>query len=97
MIKPLQVMPLPDATPTIPAPGAGHRTDATYPFPKGPVFLACDGREQSDGSLIAARLMATRLGVALEVVTVLEPLPIYGTDDSDELSVLAGSEPPASS
>ena len=89
MIKPPQVMPPPDATPTAPAPGAKHRTGATYPFRKGPVLLACDGREQSDGSLIAARLIAARLGVAFEVVTVLEPLPIYSTDDSDELSVLA--------
>ena len=33
--------------------------------------------------------MAARLGAPLEVVTVLEPLPIYNTDDSDELAVLA--------
>ena len=53
------------------------------------MLLACDGWEQSDGSLIAARLIAARLGVPFEVVTVLEPLPIYNTDDSDALSVLA--------
>ena len=89
MIKTPQVMPPPDATATAPAPRAGHRIDATYPFRKGPVLLACNGWEQSDGSLIAARLIASRLGFPFEVVTVLEPLPIYGTDDSDGLSVLA--------
>jgi len=51
--------------------------------------LASDGREQSDGSLIAARLVAARLGVPFEVVTVLEPLPVYGTSDGDELAALA--------
>ena len=89
MIKTPQLLPAPGAMPTAPALGAGQQTEATHPFRKGPVLLACDGREQSDGSLIAARLIAARLGVPVEVVTVLEPLPIYNTDDSDALSVLA--------
>ena len=88
MIKTTQ-LPRPDATPATSAPGAEHQTRAPHPFRKGPVLLACAGWDQCDGSLIAARLMAARLGAPLEVVTVLEPLPIYNTDDSDELAILA--------
>ncbi len=88
MIEKTQLLPPPDATLAVPVPGAAQRSEARHPFRKGPVLLACHGREQSDGSLIAARLVAARLGVPVEVVTVLEPLPIYN-DDSDALSVLA--------
>lgn len=44
----------------------------------GPVLLATDGSGKSGAPAIAAQLIAQRLGVPLEVVTVLEPQVIYG-------------------
>src|SRR4029079_2117729 len=44
----------------------------------GPVLLATDGTGKSGAPALAARLIAERLGVPLEVVTVLEPEMIYG-------------------
>jgi universal stress protein E len=44
----------------------------------GPVLLATDGTGTSGAALVAARLVAERLGVPLEVVTVLEPQLISG-------------------
>jgi hypothetical protein len=43
----------------------------------GPVVLASDGRARSDATALAARSIAERLGARIEVVSVLEPLPIY--------------------
>ena len=40
---------------------------------RGPILLACDGTGQSSAPVVAARLLAERLGVGLEVVMVLEP------------------------
>ena len=48
------------------------------PALNGPVLLATDGTGKSGAAAIAARLIAERLGVAMEVVTVLEPEVIYG-------------------
>lgn len=48
------------------------------PALRGPVLLATDGTSQSGAALIAARLIADRLGVPLEIVTVLEPQLAYG-------------------
>ena len=48
------------------------------PALRGPVLLATDGTSQSGAAITAARLIAERLHVALEVVTVLEPEIIYG-------------------
>ncbi len=47
----------------------------------GPVVLATDGADRTHASLVTARRLATRLKQPLEVATVLEPLPIYGTGD----------------
>jgi len=47
------------------------------PARKGPILLACDGSGKSGASVIAARLLAERLDLPLEVVTVLEPQAIY--------------------
>jgi nucleotide-binding universal stress UspA family protein len=44
----------------------------------GPVLLATDGTGKSGAPAIAAKLIAQRLGVPLEIVTVLEPQVIYG-------------------
>ena len=64
-----------------PFPSAGatnHATTAADPTLRGPILLACDGPGQSSAPVIAARLLAERLGLALEIVTVLEPEAAYG-------------------
>ena len=47
------------------------------PARRGPILLACDGNETSGAPVIAARMLAERLHLPLEVVTVLEPQAIY--------------------
>src|SRR5688572_17933417 len=49
------------------------------PALRGPVLLATDGASQSSAAPMTARRIADKLGVALEVVTVLEPQIMYGT------------------
>jgi len=49
------------------------------PVRRGPVVLATDGRSQSGAVVVAAQLIAARLAVPLEVVSVLEPTPVYTT------------------
>lgn len=85
MSKTLRRKPRSKARPVAPRPTSATRMHPTSPFRKGPVLLATDGTEQSDALLIAARIVATRLGVAFEVVTVIEPLPIYTGSGDDEL------------
>jgi len=51
---------------------------ALNPAFHGPILLATDGTGLSGAPVVAARLLAERLGVALEVVTVLEPETAYG-------------------
>jgi len=53
-------------------------TACRNPALRGPVLLATDGTSRSGAAVIAARLIAERLGVPLEVVTVLEPPVVYG-------------------
>jgi nucleotide-binding universal stress UspA family protein len=52
--------------------------DRPNPALKGPVLLATDGRSKNGAAVVGARLIAERLGRALEIVTVLEPEIIYG-------------------
>ena len=49
------------------------------PALRGPVLLATDGASQSSAAPVTARRIADKLGVALEVVTVVEPQILYGT------------------
>lgn len=58
--------------------GTSHQAAAVNPARRGPILLACDGTGQSSAPVLAARLLAERLGLSLEVVTVLEPQIIYG-------------------
>jgi nucleotide-binding universal stress UspA family protein len=44
---------------------------------RGPVVLATDGTAPGGATVVAAQLIAARLDLPLEVVTVLEPTPIY--------------------
>jgi len=44
---------------------------------RGPVVLATDGAGQGGAAVVAAQLIAERLDLRLEVVTVLEPTPIF--------------------
>ena len=48
------------------------------PALRGPILLATDGTSQSGAAAIAAWLLASRLNVPLEVVSVLEPQLGYG-------------------
>jgi len=47
------------------------------PRRRGPVVLATDGSSRSGAAVAAARLLAARLDVPLEVISVLEPSPLY--------------------
>src|SRR5689334_12123917 len=47
------------------------------PALSGPVLLACDGRAPTDAAAATARRIAERLGVAVDVVAVVEPLAVY--------------------
>ena len=66
------------------APAIGAET-ASRPGPKivnpalrGPILLATDGTAKSGAAVVAARLLAARLDLPLEVVSVLEPQLAYG-------------------
>ena len=46
------------------------------PVRRGPVVLAIDGTEHGGSAVVAARMIAARLDLPLEVITVLEPTPM---------------------
>jgi nucleotide-binding universal stress UspA family protein len=48
---------------------------------RGPVVLATDGTARDGAAVVAAQLIASRLDLPLEVVTVLEPTPIISAPD----------------
>jgi nucleotide-binding universal stress UspA family protein len=48
--------------------------------PTGPVLLATDGASATDAIFTAARLLAERAGTTVEVVAVLDPIPVYAPD-----------------
>jgi nucleotide-binding universal stress UspA family protein len=50
----------------------------TNPTLRGPILLATDGASKSGAAIVAARLLATRLNLPLEVVSVLQPQIAYG-------------------
>ena len=57
----------------------GHHTGRrpTNPMRRGPVVLATDGTARGGAAVVAAQMIAARLDLPLEVITVLEPTPIY--------------------
>lgn len=48
------------------------------PALRGPILLATDGTGKSGAAVVAARLLASQLGVPLEVVAVVQPQVAYG-------------------
>lgn len=60
------------------APRARTRQAPGNPARRGPILLATDGTSTSGAPVLAARLLAERLGVPLEIVTVLDPQVVYG-------------------
>ena len=46
------------------------------PVRRGPVVLAIDGTECGGSAVVTARMIAARLDLPLEVITVLEPTPM---------------------
>ena len=61
-----------------------HRaTTPRNPALRGPILLATDGLGKSGAPVVAARLIAERLGVPLEVVTVIEPPVVSGATLGD--------------
>jgi nucleotide-binding universal stress UspA family protein len=60
-------------------PSERARRTTTNPARRGPVILATDGASRSGAVVVAAQLLAARLDVPLEVVSVLEPTPIYAS------------------
>lgn len=69
-------MPTITAKPATGATGSRYRP-MTNPARRGPIVLATDGMGEGGAPVLAARLLAARLDVPLEVVTVLEPFPLY--------------------
>jgi nucleotide-binding universal stress UspA family protein len=59
------------------APGYRVRRVSTNPVRRGPVVLATDGTARSGATVVAAQLLAARLDLPLEVVSVLEPTPMF--------------------
>ena len=59
------------------------------PVRRGPVVLAIDGMECGGSPVVAARMIASRLDLPLEVITVLEPTPM----SSATLDVGVGGDP----
>ena len=58
-------------------PGTDQTALHANPARRGPIILACDGSGTSGAPVAAARLLADRLKLPLEIVTVLEPQAIY--------------------
>jgi nucleotide-binding universal stress UspA family protein len=52
----------------------------TNPARRGPILLATDGSGASGAPVLAARLLAERLSLPLEIVTVLPPQMVYGVN-----------------
>ena len=59
------------------APGGRVRRLSANPVRRGPIVLATDGTSRSGATVVAAHLIASRLDVPLEVISVLEPTPMF--------------------
>ena len=67
-----------EASPTGVETAARPGTPHANPALRGPILLATDGAGKSGAAAVAARLLAEKLDVPLEVVSVLEPQLAYG-------------------
>ena len=72
---------LPPALRVSKAPGTRANGRSANPVRRGPVVLATDGTGRSGAVVVAAQLLAERLGLSLEVVTVLPSVPYPLTPD----------------
>jgi nucleotide-binding universal stress UspA family protein len=59
------------------APGGRARRSSGNPVRRGPIVLATDGTSRSGATVVAAHLLSARLDVPLEVISVLEPTPMF--------------------
>jgi nucleotide-binding universal stress UspA family protein len=60
---------------------------AGAPSALGPIVAATDGTESSAAALAAARLIAGHTGSDVEVLSVLEPMPLFAAPTADALPV----------
>ena len=52
---------------------------AANPLRRGPVVLATDGTSRTGAPVVAAQLLAARLDLPIEIVTVVEPTPTFSS------------------
>lgn len=65
-------------------------TPSVAPTPNGGILIATDGAHESDGSVRVGLALARRDSMPIEMLSVVEPLPLYDTDaiaipDTDRL------------
>lgn len=57
-----------------------ERPAGELPLPAGPVIAATDGTPESDSAITGAQLLAARTGAPLRIMTVVEPVIVYGLE-----------------
>lgn len=58
---------------------SGDRGTPANPIRRGPIVLATDGIGRCGAAVVAAQMVAARLDLPLQVISVLEPTPTYST------------------
>lgn len=66
--------------PTSPTTAIEDLHAGTLRLPTGPIIVATDGTPDSDSAIIGAQLFASRAQAQVRLVTVLEPVIVYGFD-----------------
>lgn len=66
--------------PTSPTTAIDDLHAGTLRLPTGPIIVATDGTPDSDSAIIGAQLFASRAQAQVRLVTVLEPVIVYGFD-----------------
>ena len=65
------------SAPGVTTPSARPHRAIRNPARRGPIVLATDGTGVGGAPVLAAQLLAARLDLPVEIVTVLEPVPLY--------------------